>query len=136
MAIFTCSKYPTMNILVKAEEQVMGAGGIVRTIPAVFKQFNKGRMKLDDEKEKDAIEAIRQNSDFGSLIREVNLQELAAMERAKSDADDTQVMCPYCLSKFDTLKRLMAHATECKDRKNELSGNAGRNVRGVQTTGG
>ena len=133
MAIFTCRAYPQMSILVKAEEHVMGAGGIVKIIPPVWKQFNKGRLQIDDA-DADAIAAIRQNVDFGNMIKEVNLKDLEAFNKAKSDADDTSVSCPYCLAKFDSLRELMTHSSNCKERQIELSSNAKRGVRGVQTT--
>jgi len=122
MAIFVCSKYPNLKINIEPSKFQMDQYGQMREIMGRSIQFNKGRLELDDEADKEIIEKLRKHSDFNVLFFEIEVPE-EIIEREKKEAQK-DLPQPKKSNRKDTKKEIEIKKEKKKEEVDELSPDA------------
>jgi len=105
------------------QEVVVGKAGVERMLNGVERlvhppsvKFSNGRLVLDSEFDKEAIESLRQHRDYGVFIKELDEKKIQRKIEAQRITAE-QVVCPYCHQIFSDISERNQHIPKC-DVKN------------------
>ena len=124
MALFRCEVYPSLTLILAPARKTPDGSRVLKS--PIRGKFFKGRLKLDDVKDTDAIQLIRAHPDYDRTIVEIDQKGMEERLKLLGQNDGLKRVCHICgKDDFKSQSGFTRHVIQCKEGKGELSGNAG-----------